>query len=150
MRQFSVLILVLAVIFLSACPKPWMLSLYNNTAEDLTLVLPDGHLDWDAATKVEIVGTATTRSSGLHWVTDAHGNEVAELIVRRDGSLVRYVGVDYVGLANAYVDHSGAAIKQWLQLEPDGLLYLVRPGTSLPVRPLPPQPSGYPLKGNEE
>jgi hypothetical protein len=138
--------LFVVTVLLSGCPKPWTVTVYNNTGEDLILALPSGDVAWKAGSKVKVVGAAATRKSGLHWVVDSQGNSVPLLRVKRSGSIVDYRGVNYIGLSGNFVDYEGSAIELWLQLEMDGLLHVVIPGSSFPARLLPSQPSGFPIE----
>ena len=142
--------LLLAVALVTGCPKAWMLTLYNNTAEDLVLALPSGDVAWDAGSAVEIVGTAATSRTGLHWISNEEGHEIPVLRVKRGGSVLSYRGVNYLGLPDDLVDYEGPTIRQWLQLEPDGSLYAIKPDSSLPVHPLPSQPGHFPIQALQQ
>ena len=137
--------LVLALPFPSACPKSWILTVYNNSGEDLVLELGTGSVARKAGAQVEVIGRSATAASGLYWESIAGEAEVPTLRVAKAGTLLVYRGISYAGSSGDYADFSGPVIRQYLQLERDGLLYLLDPRAALLSSRPGAQPSGFPL-----
>jgi hypothetical protein len=131
------------------CPKSWVLTAYNNTGEDLALVLPDREIDWRSGTSVELNGVDATAPSDLHWLHEGEGGETQALKIRRRRVLLIFRSLHYRALPDQYVDYGGPQICQQLQLESDLSLYLIPTGSAVPLPSPPSQPPGYPLRPAE-
>lgn len=137
-------LLVLCAMLLG-CPKPWTIRLCNNTSEELIVATSSGDVAWASGSSIELVARSTSRPSDFSWEVNSQGREVAVLRVIQDGHLRLYQGFAYHDLPAALVDYDGPVIRQSLQLQDDGRLYVVDPSSDLPAQVLPEQPHGFPL-----
>lgn len=112
------------VVALPAAAQSIRVEVYNNTAVDLCV---DGKSQQDC---VEVQPTQTRRVAmrPRHWIN--FGMESHEYRLPKK-------------LVDAYSKADSPPLK--LQAESDGRLYLVPRNISFPARPLPRQPSGFPL-----
>ena len=124
LKQLALVLFAMAVVF-PAWAQSVRVEIYNNTAVDLCV---DGKSPQQCA---EMQPTQTRRVSlhHRHWIN--FGMESREYRLPKT-------------LVDEYSKTNSPSLK--LQAEPDGKLYLVPRDVAFPARPLPRQPSGFPLK----
>lgn len=140
--------LMLAVLLLQGCPMGIAINVFNNSNEDLFVLIQNNEqLKWDAGTSLGF----KSGERGLQAARDARGHVVPLLLVKKGARLFTYQ-LSFYGLPDEYIGHSSGTastsgtLEYNLQLEPDGNLYVVQPGSPLPTIDLVPQPTGFPLK----
>lgn len=118
--------MVVFVLWTSAgCPQPVDLSVYNNT---------DARLEVVAKTKRIVI-----EPGELQQIHDVRGDFVS---LRTEQGQFCYkisaIPMDYQKRTIGYVDI-------YVQIEADGLIYLIKPDVSLPATDLSGQPTGFPV-----
>lgn len=148
-RYLTYIGLILVALLLQACPKGVAIQLYNNSKEDLlVLTQNDEQLKWVAGSSLRFGSEAEFH---LKLVRDARNFIVPLLSVKKGTKLSNYE-LSFYGLPDEYVRYSSGStftsgtIEYSLQLEEDGNLYPVKPGTPLPATNLVPHPPGFPIK----
>lgn len=141
MKKLTFYILILLVICFISCSRPFYYVLYNNSKKDLTIYY-DKEI-WLLKNQEKIEFEAP--------------NLLTNFIIKGDSKIWKYKptynrALEYKSLPWEYLKLgkiSGKKIKgriYFLQIESNGYIYIVKPGTKMPTTVLPPQPEDYPLK----
>ena len=122
------IVFVCGMILFSGCSVPTFLTLYNHSGVDLTFY-------------------TTSRTYQLNnngYVTLKYPPSV--MIKNNDGSRTWEYKIIYPpGKFYHPIFPKSSEYEVFGQIEPSGSIYVVKPNLSLPVRELPPQPSGFPI-----
>lgn len=130
MKKFrSAIFFASAVFLLPGCSAPMFLTLYNHTGVPLTVHVADRKFE------IGINSPLTIKYPGTDVMEIGDGNQVWEYKVIVPPK--KYCRPIWAG---------STELEIYGQIEPDGLIYALKPNTVLPTRDLPPQPSGYPLR----
>lgn len=138
LRVFAILLLTAA---LTGCPIDVEWKLYNNSSEEISLILQHGTRPVQQGGAIRIGTNAGSISwNELGLVGDRQGKYARTLSIRRRLGTAQYC-LKCVGL------HAEAGMPPAceLQLEPDGKLYIVERGAHSPRKPQLPQPRGFPI-----
>ena len=115
-------------IFITACQMPPLIVLFNNSGKDLTNYAEGKSYHVNKGSTVEIQYPGNKQEIGIKNETGVLENKVL------------YPPTTYMSsrVFTKYVINC--------QIEPDGLIYVLKPQTPMPAKDLPPQPLGFPLK----
>jgi hypothetical protein len=131
-RQIIGFFVVAAIVsLLTGCSREADVEIFNNTASAITIML-DGH---------EFVVEKDTSRQLLF------GNLVNGIVVSTNGKTSIYKSA-FLNKRKIYefLKHSSKADILTLQLNSDGLVYVVAPDTKLPANQYPEQPENFPLQ----
>jgi hypothetical protein len=128
---FSILNLVLLFsLLLVSCSRGFVYKVFNNSGQDLTVVCYDSK---DVPTEYHI------KAGAFH---DVH--YPSKLVIKHDKGEWRYDRLQHTS-AYEYSRTAGPRVQD-VQVEADGVIYLLLPNTKQTVKQFPSQPDGYPLR----
>lgn len=143
-RSLLQLLLPVAIAFLTACPPPLALNIYNNTGIDLVVLLEGKRVVWQKGKTLRVADRGDATWEDLQWEHDAQRQvTVPVLRVELNGQVLRY-GLGMPGLPGEYTDRRTGIWERYLQIQPDRKLHVVKPGSRFPAAILP-QPPGFPI-----
>lgn len=129
---------------LLGCPPEQELSIYNNTGQDLVVVVGTDRIPWKSGDAVRFGGDDGMSWESLAWEVGADGVRDPQLSVDEGGKVSVY-RLALPGLGEDFLDRSTGLYRRALQMQPDRKLYAVHIGSELPAASPPPQPGGLPL-----
>lgn len=141
--------LLISVLLLTGCQRHYAITVYNNSGEDLTVVLKDGtRVEWQAARALRITSHRYNRDIHPGYMPSGYNKdeEFALVLVVDTNTGVKRYWLLHPRLPDEYQSVQSGLWERFFQLEDDGNLYIVKVGSTYPVDPLPPQPEGLPIK----
>lgn len=152
MRRILAMVgLLFATLLLQGCPKGVAINVFNNSNERLSVLVQNHEqLEWGTGTSLNF----RSGERGLKVARDVRGHIVPLLMVKKGEKQLSYQ-LSFYGLPEEYVGHSSGnaftsgTLEYKLQLEPDGNLYVVKPGSSLPASEIE-QPPGFPIRPDSQ
>ena len=145
-RIVTPLFLLMSFLLLTACPPPQELTVYNHTGTDLSVLITERRIEWQAGRALVISDNASVSWEDLQWGNVPQSQMMARVLVVESREGLRRYLLAIPGLPDEYLDSRTGMKKRFLQLEPDGRLYAVKAGATFPVEPLPSQPAGLPIE----
>lgn len=140
-RHLAVVILSLLLL---GCPPEQELSIYNNTGEDLVLLVGRARVAWKGGDVVRFGGDDGISWEQLSFDVGPGGVRAPQLSVEANG-VVSIYRLALPGFTGDFLDRSTGLYRRALQIQADRKLYAVHVDSELPTDNPPPQPAGLPL-----
>ncbi|MGQ0700878.1 MAG: hypothetical protein ACT4PZ_21875 [Panacagrimonas sp.] len=136
-------LLIPCVLALQGCPKAMTIIIFNHSLKSLIVSYVDGQTGWQSQTQLRLTDAELNR---IEWVERPDRTGTMPVLKLIDGAIDhRYSLIAAYSLPPQFVT-TGRTTEMYLQIEPDGLLYAVRPTEQWPATILTPQPRGFPVK----
>jgi hypothetical protein len=142
-RSVARIAVLLLPVLLSGCPKSLSVVIYNNTGQDLVIHYTDGDGAWTNGSLLRLAGDDLNR---ILWRERPDRMTIPSLrLSPPDAPARRYDLLGDAALPAGY-ESNGQESEEWfLQLQPDGRLYAVKPTDRFPADLPNPQPAGFPI-----
>lgn len=150
-RYLTILGLILTALLLQGCPMSMAITVHNNTKSEILVELKDGQMKWPPGASLRF----DANMDRLQWVHEDN-LYIPLLTLSRGGKVANYRLISARRpMPSEYIAHSpgkgftSGTEEYRFQLEANGNLYVVRPGSPLPATALEPQPPGFPIKPDD-
>ena len=145
--RIGIPVLLTSILLLVGCQSYYATTIYNNSGVDIVVLVEGMRYEWRSSQTLRISSEPGDRDidpGKLALEYTSQGGLVHILVVESNSDLKRY-RIMTPGIPEEYIEKHPGLRELFFQLERDGCIYVVKPGTSYPVDPLPPQPSGLPI-----
>ncbi len=138
--------LLMVVLLLSSCQRPYAILLHNNSGENLTILIIDSEVEWQSGQTLRVTPSSRIADINVRDLDYEYDQGGWVIVVQTSKATRKYV-LSHPRLPEEYLGNGlGGAWERYFQLEPDGGLYIVKADTPFPVESLPSQPPGLPIK----
>ena len=142
-NKIHLLFILLLPLSLWGCPKSTTFSIYNNSDSDFVVHYTNGESVWKRGTLLFLAGGDLDR---IVWAKRSDGMMLPMLDVSTGSQNLRYQLIGAKPLPPDYWANRSSQEDYYFQIEPDGLLYAVKPADRFPLVVPVPQPDGYPIR----
>jgi hypothetical protein len=132
------LVLIAALLAVLGCPPPAYFEIYNNTSEPLTILTRSGDLSVSPYSSIK-----ERLRELVYWRPAGEGLNEPVLAIQQGSFIREYTAVQ--SRAEEFLDLYGSIHTWKLQIEPSGILLVVRPNDSFPVPEDYAQPDSFPV-----